>query len=972
MHHASPLYRPPTPEVRERKSEDELATTFAQQNEVSESLQKAYDDVFQTLFAIKLSDGKSTPHDAEQYATRYTSALDTLLGASPHHLTLTERDLKLIQKLGKQKAERIWPLLQAYAKALQYEAGQPLRGIQAVTLPGPIGLYLPALLRGIGTLGTLEYLEVAAPRGREPLDLRPLTPNGSIDLTVKVRLPESDLQGRSDSREERVIWISEGTRVMAKEPTAQVEKYVVWIGATPDSQPARKVRLGGVMHHPHPATGMDPSMNLNGEGTLAPDSNGRRSPAVCRHLATAFLLERQSYLQHKRDAKSDDGAPRMHFSFKSFASAKAISNSLPPDIQMIYDRAIEPENLVAITTGNGFSSALSRQFESMPPGSVRHILLVSFNHVMALELQAKTGAAGDTRAYTARFYDPNATRTAPRLDFQTLHDVNAQSIKPLTDRIWHRAYHAPSQGVGVDESDSRNSLFMYVLGTAGTRVGAGARTPPERHGITDILESLQSIPKFVDFLKYHGPAFMLELCRCAVKGVTDLETASHKLARLNRYFENEPSAAAPFLRFTFSELPKFQANDYAKFLFELYLRYGVRSAATDPTQIAPVTRLIAGVTSDRLPKHDQWSLLADSAFGPLQMGARFAEGRYQAQPARLESTYAAVHEIALSKVLTDAEKAALVAGFEKHPNETSFWERLRHTPLAQQACEAGDTDMALAMATAILDARLEKSETAAILKGLGIDLEKLLTSKLEAFPTASPIGGWLGRALQAATTSNWADKDAIQGALVKKKGGTESASLSLLSSTRLQRDGKGVEPMDGRSRPTWEGVQLIPLARDTNSGFMVCSSPDVPEHLRGNLVDPNSRPSTTGLTIPAGHQLVLVPVDDVATRTVPGPAPLVPAGAPAPALSPADPIGRLQGAAWLEVTGPDMPTSQTCREAQLRFIRPVMGPDSRVTHIECRANRNLAELQRWQAALFVSEGAAVNYIIPVERLTPGR
>jgi hypothetical protein len=375
-----------------------------------------------------------------------------------------------------------------------------------------------------------------------------------------------------------------------------------------------------------------------------------------------------------------------------------------------------------------------------------------------------------------------------------------------------------------------------------------------------------------------------------------------------------------------------------------------------------VTRLIADVTSDRLPKDDQWKLLSDPDYGPLQKAARFAEGRYQAQPARLESTYAAVHEIVLSKGLTGAEKSALVAGFEKHPDEMNFLERLRHTPLAEQACEAGDTDMALAMATAILDARLERSETAAILKGLGIDLKKLLKSKLEAFPTASPIGGWLGRALQAATTSNWADKDSIQDALVKKKGGTESASLSLLSSTRLQRDG---------SRPTWKGVQLTPLARDTNSSFVVCSSPDVPEHLRGNLVDPNSRPSTTGLTIDAGHQLVLVPDDDVATRTVPGPAPLVPASAPAPALSPADPIDRLQGAAWLEVTGPKMPTSQTFREAQLRFIRSVMGPDRRVTHIVCQANRNLPGLESWQTSLLTSEGAAVDYIIPIEQLSPG-
>jgi hypothetical protein len=348
----------------------------------------------------------------------------------------------------------------------------------------------------------------------------------------------------------------------------------------------------------------------------------------------------------------------------------------------------------------------------------------------------------------------------------------------------------------------------------------------------------------------------------------------------------------------------------------------------------------------------------------LQKAARFAEGRYQAQPARLESTYAAVHEIVLSKGLTGAEKAALVAGFEKHPNDTSFWERQRHTPLAEQAYEAGDTDMALAMATAILDARLERSETGEVLKGLGINLKALLKSKLEG---ESPIGRWLGRALHAATTSNWAEKDSIQDALAKKIGGAKGAFLSLPSFT-----GKSFG-----SSSKWDGVHLTALARDTNPGFMVCSSPHVPEHLRANLVNRDSRPSTTGLTITTGHQLLLVPVDEYVTRTAPGWAPLAPArtqdsGAPAPVISSASSIGPLQQAPWLQVTGPDMPTSQACREAQLQFIRSVMDPDGTVTHIVCRANRNLPGLESWQTSLFTSEGAAVDYNIPIGRLTPGQ
>ncbi len=199
---------------------------------------------------------------------------------------------------------------------------------------------------------------------------------------------------------------------------------------------------------------------LNGQVTFRDSAE----PIMCRHLA---IDHARRMWEHRRLPPPPGGGARPRLDYKALSATEPLQAVMPTDLEARFDdftRRSRENHLVAVPRWDDF---LRSQLSAIKPGQDRQFLVLSYNHVMHLELQVKPrpGDARDTD-WVVTFYDPNRTATHRRvvLDPSPDRPCTLVSLLPTEQRLADYFGSDPTQGVALlmraadDTFDSHNPV----------------------------------------------------------------------------------------------------------------------------------------------------------------------------------------------------------------------------------------------------------------------------------------------------------------------------------------------------------------------------------------------------------------------------------------------------------------------------------------------------------------------------------
>jgi len=173
--------------------------------------------------------------------------------------------------------------------------------------------------------------------------------------------------------------------------------------------------------------------HFNAKATFTAPTQASGTAIVCRHLVVGWLRERYIYQDDKRLFSGDQLA---RFSYTNFASAEKISEQITADDEEVLDNIKFNSTRNYLVGLDRLSIFLMEQLKAMKIGDVRHFVVSSGGHAMALELQYKANESLKPQ-YVVNFYDPNRTVTHKRV---TIGDPNQLAGENIANRLGVEIY----------------------------------------------------------------------------------------------------------------------------------------------------------------------------------------------------------------------------------------------------------------------------------------------------------------------------------------------------------------------------------------------------------------------------------------------------------------------------------------------------------------------------------------------------
>ncbi|MFC0220570.1 ShET2/EspL2 family type III secretion system effector toxin [Pseudochelatococcus lubricantis] len=214
---------------------------------------------------------------------------------------------------------------------------------------------------------------------------------------------------------------------------------------------------------------------------------------VCRHLATRFISEARTaakLLPHQL-----------------FGSKELIARNVRRDIEVEYERMTEKASEKHIVSNDRFGLHLSSFFRSMQSGEKKHFLVLSDDHVMALELHRKPGKAGERDGYVVRFFDPNRTDVKVRcqLDNPAGFENTQYALRHFLGDSYYKAYF---------RANEKEVILFDCMDTTGMQQPRFVTVEAEsKHGVSEML--------LHQLLRYGGDQAAFDTVRQRMEAIPD-------------------------------------------------------------------------------------------------------------------------------------------------------------------------------------------------------------------------------------------------------------------------------------------------------------------------------------------------------------------------------------------------------------------------------------------------------------------
>jgi len=201
------------------------------------------------------------------------------------------------------------------------------------------------------------------------------------------------------------------------------------------------------------------------------------APSIaCRHLAIKrwhLRLDQEMALKQGAFAlphgEMKARAPQDRLSYEKLSSVSAIQQTFSgSSVESDFDYAANESSRNHLVALGQWAAFVHSQFKELPPGQRRHLLLLSWNHAMYVELHAKRRDNGLVEPIL-EFYDPNKTATHLRTGLDLANPESLSLDKFLEPKLLSlstnsQAYAAalpPDQG---DTSAEKRSLNVEHAG----------------------------------------------------------------------------------------------------------------------------------------------------------------------------------------------------------------------------------------------------------------------------------------------------------------------------------------------------------------------------------------------------------------------------------------------------------------------------------------------------------------------------